>query len=740
MKRIILTGGGTAGHVTPNIALLPRLKELQYDIHYIGSYNGIEKKLITEQNVPYYGISTGKLRRYFDLKNLTDPFRVIKGCFEARKLIRTIKPDVVFSKGGFVSVPVVLAASAKKIPCIIHESDMTPGLANKISIPKASKVCCNFAETMENLPAGKAVVTGTPIRQELFAGDAVKAMTFCGFTEVRPTLLVIVGSSGSVRVNEAIRSCLPELTKKYNVIHLCGKGNIDESYNGTAHYVQFDYIKQELADLLALADIVVSRAGANAICEISALHKPNLLIPLSANASRGDQILNARSFEKQGYSMVLEEEEITDQKLLDPKLSAMRLAPSGPYQPYTLASHTDQFESDVRKVLKSEWMYQYDNHLNFPWEVRQWEIVNRYPMAESLVKTGWADALCSQVYDEYEHSTRINLRAETYYGVFGLNRQELAAVSQSKKSFREVDNALEWKEAGLAINGKNMAMTANIRKLSGMAKTLQESGMTRSLKYLRQQTRRATGSYNGQIALQVASDWLDYLDMARQMKMNLNLEKVRFPLDLKRRHDDLVLERNKRRRKDALRGAASSIKKDAKELENQFHIENIYKKIRKIYEYDGAEYIIRVPDGAKAILEESRFLDHCIQRGTRYFERIAKRESYIFFMRRKADPNTPWYTLEVEPGGTVRQKRSYNNDQYADLEDAKPFIAEWQQVVQGRMTAAEIDFARQSKEIRAQEFAELKENGNIIRTGANAGKLLVDELMHDLMEVEKRVG
>lgn len=423
-----------------------------------------------------------------------------------------------------------------------------------------------------------------------------------------------------------------------------------------------------------------------------------------------------------------------------PKLSAMLLAPSGPYQPYTLASHTDQFESDVRKVLKSEWMYQYDNHLNFPWEVRQWEIVNRYPMAESLVKTGWADALCSQVYDEYEHSTRINLRAETYYGVFGLNRQELAAVSQSKKSFREVDNALEWKEAGLAINGKNMAMTANIRKLSGMAKTLQERGMTRSLKYLRQQTRRATGSYNGQIALQVASDWLDYLDMAGQMKMNLNLEKVRFPLDLKRRHDDLVLERNKRRRKDALRGAASSIKKDAKELENQFHIENIYKKIRKIYEYDGAEYIIRVPDGAKAILEESRFLDHCIQRGTRYFERIAKRESYIFFMRRKADPNTPWYTLEVEPGGTVRQKRSYNNDQYADLEDAKPFIAEWQQVVQGRMTAAEIDFARQSKEIRAQEFAELKENGNIIRTGANAGKLLVDELMHDLMEVEKRVG
>ena len=156
--------------------------------------------------------------------------------------------------------------------------------------------------------------------------------------------------------------------------------------------------------------------------------------------------------------------------------------------------------------------------------------------------------------------------------------------------------------------------------------------------------------------------------------------------------------------------------------------------------YDGAEYIIRVPEGAKDILQESKFLDHCIQRGTRYFERISVRESYIFFLRKKSDPNTPWYTLEVEPGGTVRQKRSYNNDQYADLEDAKPFIEEWQQVVQGRMTASEISFAKQSKEIRAQEFAELKENGNIIRTGANAGKLLVDELMHDLMEVEKRVG
>lgn len=316
MKRIILTGGGTAGHVTPNMALIPTLKERGYDIQYIGSYDGMERKLIEDMGIPYHGIATGKLRRYFSTRNFSDPFRVVKGLGEAKKLMKELKPDVVFSKGGFVSVPVVLAAHARRIPCVIHESDMTPGLANKISIPKASKVCCNFEETMQSLPAGKAVVTGTPIRQELFAGDAVRAMTFCGFTEMRPTMLVIGGSSGSVRVNTAIRSCLPELTKTYNVIHLCGKGNLDDTYKDTPHYVQFDYIKQELADLLALADVVVSRAGANAICELLALRKPSVLIPLSLAASRGDQILNAQSFGKRGYAHMLKEEDLTDASLL----------------------------------------------------------------------------------------------------------------------------------------------------------------------------------------------------------------------------------------------------------------------------------------------------------------------------------------------------------------------------------------------------------------------------------------
>ena len=324
MKRIILTGGGTAGHVTPNIALLPGLKNLGYDIHYIGSYEGIEKNLIEQFGIPYHGISSGKLRRYFSVQNFTDPFRVLKGFGEARKLIKSLKPDVIFSKGGFVSVPVVLAGKQCHVPTIIHESDMTPGLANKLSIPSATKVCCNFPETLTHLPKEKAVLTGSPIRKELLIGDRAAALKFCGLTDDKPVILIIGGSLGSVVVNNAVRAILPELLKDFQVIHLCGKGKIDESLQNLKGYVQFEYIQDELKDLFALSDLVISRAGANAICELLALHKPNLLIPLSANASRGDQILNARSFERQGYSVVLEEEELTSSVLLDAVLKLYR--------------------------------------------------------------------------------------------------------------------------------------------------------------------------------------------------------------------------------------------------------------------------------------------------------------------------------------------------------------------------------------------------------------------------------
>ncbi|MCR4618211.1 MAG: undecaprenyldiphospho-muramoylpentapeptide beta-N-acetylglucosaminyltransferase [Lachnospiraceae bacterium] len=315
MKKIVLTGGGTAGHVTPNLALLSALKEAGFEVTYIGSYSGIEKQLAEDHGIPYVGVATGKFRRYLDVKNLTDPFKVIKGYKEAKAFLKSYRPDVVFSKGGFVSVPVVRAAAALKIPCIIHESDMTPGLANKLCYGAAKKVCCNFPETVSLLPEGKAVLTGTPIRAELFTGDAIKGKAFCGFTDDKPVLMVTGGSLGAVAVNEAIRAALPTLLEKYNVCHLCGKNKKDDALTGTPGYVQFEYVKDEMKDLFAMADVIISRAGANAICEILALKKPNILIPLPAKSSRGDQLLNAESFKKQGYSAVLIQDAITPASL-----------------------------------------------------------------------------------------------------------------------------------------------------------------------------------------------------------------------------------------------------------------------------------------------------------------------------------------------------------------------------------------------------------------------------------------
>ena len=307
MKRIVLTGGGTAGHVTPNIALLPFLREADYDIHYIGSFEGIESRLIPDFDVPYYGISTGKFRRYFDLKNFSDPFRVMKGYLDAKKILKELKPDVVFSKGGFVAVPVVKAPADLKIPCIIHESHMSPGLANKICIPLSKKVCCNFPETLKNLPTGKAILTGTPIRSELTKGNRIHALDLCGFTPDKPVVMVVGGSQGSAGINQVVREALPKILEKFQVIHICGKDKVDNLMLSIPGYKQFEYVKTELKDLFALADLVVSRAGANAICELLALKKPNVLIPLSAG-SRGDQILNAASFEEQGFSIVIREE------------------------------------------------------------------------------------------------------------------------------------------------------------------------------------------------------------------------------------------------------------------------------------------------------------------------------------------------------------------------------------------------------------------------------------------------
>ncbi|MCR3757749.1 undecaprenyldiphospho-muramoylpentapeptide beta-N-acetylglucosaminyltransferase [Clostridium felsineum] len=309
--KIVMTGGGSAGHVTPNLALVPKLKGLGYEIEYIGTKNGIERSIIEKEKIKYNIIASGKLRRYIDIKNFSDPFKVVLGIFQAINILRKKKPNIVFSKGGFVSVPVVMAAHFCRIPVIAHESDITPGLANRISVPYCTKVCVTFPESLKNIKNNKGMLTGTPIRDELFQGSRIKGLEICGFNGDKPVLMIIGGSLGSKVINDAVREELNELLKRYNVVHICGKGNLDKDLLKVKGYKQFEYISTELPHVMNAADLVISRAGANVIFELLALKKPNLLIPLSKKSSRGDQILNAQSFEKNGYSMVIQEEEIT---------------------------------------------------------------------------------------------------------------------------------------------------------------------------------------------------------------------------------------------------------------------------------------------------------------------------------------------------------------------------------------------------------------------------------------------
>ena len=322
--KIIMTGGGTAGHVTPNIALAPQLKEKGFEIKYIGSKEGIEKEIINDAGIPYYEISSGKLRRYFDMKNFSDPFKVMKGVFQANKILSKEKPDVIFSKGGFVAVPVVIAASMRKIPVVSHESDLTPGLANKISAPFCDKLCVTFRESLSYIKDGKGVLTGTPIRKEILEGSKKRGKEICGFKDEKDILLVIGGSLGAKSINDEVRKNIDKILTEFNVIHICGKGNLDKKYEKLNGYKQFEYVKEDLKHFLKSADFIISRAGANVIFELLALKKPTLLIPLSKKISRGDQILNARSFEKEGFSVVLDEDVMIESDMLMKKLTELK--------------------------------------------------------------------------------------------------------------------------------------------------------------------------------------------------------------------------------------------------------------------------------------------------------------------------------------------------------------------------------------------------------------------------------
>ena len=317
MKKIVLTGGGTLGHVTPHLALIPRLKEAGYEIHYIGTENGMEApKMRAVEGITYHAVKSGKLRRYHDWKNFTDPFRVIAGAFQSARLMGKIKPDVVFSKGGFVAVPVVFGAWLHRIPVLCHESDLTPGLANKLCKPFATRFATTFPECAEALGA-KAEMTGTPLRPELFHGDKEKGLSLLGFDGQKPILLMMGGSSGAQSVNACLRKAIPELTPDFDVAHICGKGNLDAELEGTPGYKQIEFLDADLPDVLACTDLVLSRAGANALCEFQALGRPMLLIPYPKGASRGDQILNAKSLEKRGLCRVLMQEDMTEDTLAE---------------------------------------------------------------------------------------------------------------------------------------------------------------------------------------------------------------------------------------------------------------------------------------------------------------------------------------------------------------------------------------------------------------------------------------
>ena len=314
--KIILTGGGTAGHVTPHLAIIPRLLRDGHELHYLGTEHGMEAGIIRAvEGVTYHAIPAGKLRRYHDWQNIKDMGRTISGVRESRALIRKIKPDVVFSKGGFVGLPVVVAAGLCRVPSIIHESDMTSGLANRLSLPFAKALLCTFPETAK--AAGKkGVFVGAPIRDELLKGDRRRGLAAFGFTDGKPVLLVMGGSSGAQAINLALRGALNELTDCFQVLHICGNGNTMDLSERQPGYVQAEYLNEEMADALACADVVVSRAGSNSICELLALRKPALLIPYPTAASRGDQEVNAASFERRGFSRVLEQKDMTSETLM----------------------------------------------------------------------------------------------------------------------------------------------------------------------------------------------------------------------------------------------------------------------------------------------------------------------------------------------------------------------------------------------------------------------------------------
>ena len=315
LQRVLFTGGGSAGHVVPCLPLMEALRARAVAVFFVGSRSGLEERLVAPLDVRFFGIDTGKLRRYWSIENLLDVARIARGLVQAWRVLRRVHPDVVFSKGGFVSFPTVVAAWLQRIPVVAHESDLTPGLANRLALPFVTVVATTFAETRISRRSVQQVHTGTPVRRELRDGSAARGRAFVGAGDVRPVLLAVGGSLGAEALNRAVRDALPRLRERFHMVHVCGPGRLEPRLDGVAHYTQLEYVSAEWGDVLACADVVVSRAGANTLYELVTLGKPNVLVPLSLRASRGDQLDNARYAERRGWSRVLDEDTLTPERL-----------------------------------------------------------------------------------------------------------------------------------------------------------------------------------------------------------------------------------------------------------------------------------------------------------------------------------------------------------------------------------------------------------------------------------------
>jgi UDP-N-acetylglucosamine--N-acetylmuramyl-(pentapeptide) pyrophosphoryl-undecaprenol N-acetylglucosamine transferase len=347
---IVFTGGGSAGHVTPNMPLIEYYQQQGWQVAYVGSKQGIEATLIQPFHIPYHAISCGKLRRQLDWRNMLMPFQVLLGIWQSWRLCRRLKPDVIFSKGGFVAVPLVVAAWLRRVPVIAHEADLTPGLANRLSFPFAKKICVTFEKTRLAFKSNKKVVmTGLPIRKQLLQGNRDTGLAFCGFTQNKPVLLCIGGSLGATQVNQVLHDALPTLLEQFQIVHVCGKGKRDDAVQ-CAGYQPFEYLNAELADIFACADYVISRAGANVITELLYLAKPHILIPLPIEVSRGDQVLNANYFAELGYSIVLPQGELTAARLIETIERLVRNVAQ--YRTSMLHAHRPDAVAQIAKVVE----------------------------------------------------------------------------------------------------------------------------------------------------------------------------------------------------------------------------------------------------------------------------------------------------------------------------------------------------------------------------------------------------